>query len=934
MNMLFSSAAVVFLVIFPTVSSIRVAAIGPRELVNNDGDLPEYLEGFPRLSKVSSESFTCEFGRRGEVGQTNGFMNISVDEQHLRMNEIVCPRFPRSSSFSATYNILRQLEVYRTESYKYQFQPTPGGLGVHALSLTDPLQRVSTTHFMRATVEVFRHCEGVTHAIDPTKDINGPLNLPDVVLCDENAIRATRNLCKEAGSYMPPSPSPGSSRGSRSRSPSDTPSLKRRRKGGSNSGEDAGSNNTGVSHTIGAGGVVLETRDSIMEDSLTPQILLRMNSQLKSRLVQHRQDYSKLEKTSKQMEEELANASVLKNVWLRVAKAFDIEADEAQLLVSSDLIDEVIGQLRAHTGSAAVVRTSQLEAKADTEKDRADKLENELEDAQFEKNLLVKQVVRLRHQLNPDRMNIFNPEEGSAEEAAVPALARSERERRELMDEVDRLRTQLTMLSARESTSCTALQESLSAMKRDRDVWRDRAAKLETDHNSKIEHLQQKLNEAQRVANTCSGTMQERLMQAASEVGSLRAEVTKLKADCDASVAVNKAREERYKVMEEFFATYQADLDTRQQECRNLFDAEKEATVKTQKMEEERREDLRKIQRLEEERAVLKEQKQCRCAASNESLKSICHKMASSLVKTEVDLECKTSELERIEAALEIEQKHNAKLKERMANLRKQVDSVVKGVDDHKSEFSRLSQAAKVQELQNARVVDNYWDALRQKNESLGVIQRLTEERDALRNHVQVLENAHRQATGTTMQDAQLAQQSNNNNLAAMGQCRMQLETIVAEQKEKMESFKSTITMLKGVADKCQADCREKNKRILEVEKTNIRLTRQLEKARSSGNHNGESTGGGMSPSPAIDDKSQAMSIIQQEEIRAYRLKVKCSICQQNDKQVALQKCMHCFCRTCVNETMIQARNRKCPLCGQRFSESDVRTIHLLEVGE
>ncbi|KAF4696714.1 hypothetical protein FOZ60_015615 [Perkinsus olseni] len=689
---------------------------------------------------------------------------------------------------------------------------------------------------------------------------------------------------------MPPPLSPGSSRGSRSRSPSNTPSIKRRRRGGTSSSDDAGSasspnpatTNSGVTHTIGAGGVVIESRDSIMEDSLTPQILLRMNSQLKTRLIQHRQDYSKLEKTCKQMEEELANASVLKNVWLRVAKAFDIEADEAQLLVSSDLIDEhygrfggsrlllailrssigymkwlvmahrqVIGQLRSHAGSSAVVRSSKLEAKADTEKDRADKLENELEDAQFEKNLLVKQVVRLRHQLNPDRMNILNPEEGSAEEAAVPALARSERERRELMDEVDRLRTQLTMLSARESTSCTALQDSLSAMKRDRDVWRDRAAKLETDHNSKIEHLQQKLNDAQKIGNSCSDVMQERLMRAASEVGNLKAEVTKVK------------------------SRYQTDLDARQEESRNLHDAEKEATAKAQKMEEERREDMRKIERLEEERAVLKEQKQCRCVASNESLKSICHKMASSLVKTQVDLEYKTSELDRIQQLLDTEQKHNNKLKERMATLRKQVDTVVSGVDDHKSEFSRLSQAAKVQELQNARVVDNYWDALRQKNESLGIIQRLTEERDALRKHVQVLESAHRQATREP-------------------QCKrlswMQLETIVAEQKEKMESFKSTITMLKGVADKCQADCREKNKRILEVEKTNIRLTRQLEK----GLYNR------LRPGAGVDDKSQAMTIIEQEEIRAYRLKVKCSICQQNDKQVALQKCMHCFCRTCV----------------------------------
>lgn len=48
---------------------------------------------------------------------------------------------------------------------------------------------------------------------------------------------------------------------------------------------------------------------------------------------------------------------------------------------------QVIGQLRSQAGSFAVVKTSQLEAKADTEKERADKLENELEDVQCEKNV-------------------------------------------------------------------------------------------------------------------------------------------------------------------------------------------------------------------------------------------------------------------------------------------------------------------------------------------------------------------------------------------------------------------------------------------------------------------------------------------------------------------------------------------------------------------
>ena len=66
-------------------------------------------------------------------------------------------------------------------------------------------------------------------------------------------------------------------------------------------------------------------------------------------------------------------------------------------------------------------------------------------------------------------------------------------------------------------------------------------------------------------------------------------------------------------------------------------------------------------------------------------------------------------------------------------------------------------------------------------------------------------------------------------------------------------------------------------------------------------------------------------------QLEEYRKKVKCSLCGVRDKEVALSKCLHCFCRTCVDENLLQARNRKCPLCGLKFAgEMDVRPVHLV----
>ena len=68
-----------------------------------------------------------------------------------------------------------------------------------------------------------------------------------------------------------------------------------------------------------------------------------------------------------------------------------------------------------------------------------------------------------------------------------------------------------------------------------------------------------------------------------------------------------------------------------------------------------------------------------------------------------------------------------------------------------------------------------------------------------------------------------------------------------------------------------------------------------------------------------------------QLELDELKSKIRCSLCLLRNKAVALAPCLHCFCRECVDEKMLAARNRKCPLCMQRFSDAEVREIHFLK---
>mmetsp|Transcript_3480 Transcript_3480/g.6539 ORF Transcript_3480/g.6539 Transcript_3480/m.6539 type:complete len:119 (+) Transcript_3480:1934-2290(+) len=61
--------------------------------------------------------------------------------------------------------------------------------------------------------------------------------------------------------------------------------------------------------------------------------------------------------------------------------------------------------------------------------------------------------------------------------------------------------------------------------------------------------------------------------------------------------------------------------------------------------------------------------------------------------------------------------------------------------------------------------------------------------------------------------------------------------------------------------------------------------------------------------------------------IELYRTRLNCSIETDLQKEVMLQRCGHLFSQKAIND-LIATRNRKCPICGEKFGYDDVKTVY------
>jgi E3 ubiquitin-protein ligase BRE1 len=64
------------------------------------------------------------------------------------------------------------------------------------------------------------------------------------------------------------------------------------------------------------------------------------------------------------------------------------------------------------------------------------------------------------------------------------------------------------------------------------------------------------------------------------------------------------------------------------------------------------------------------------------------------------------------------------------------------------------------------------------------------------------------------------------------------------------------------------------------------------------------------------------------EDLEKCRKLLRCIACDQRYKDTVITKCMHVFCKDCV-DLRIKTRQRQCPACGEYFNANDVKRIYL-----
>lgn len=91
------------------------------------------------------------------------------------------------------------------------------------------------------------------------------------------------------------------------------------------------------------------------------------------------------------------------------------------------------------------------------------------------------------------------------------------------------------------------------------------------------------------------------------------------------------------------------------------------------------------------------------------------------------------------------------------------------------------------------------------------------------------------------------------------------------------------------------------------------------DKKNKNGNGNGNSTDENSSSSSHLNHEDSAMLEMTLGMLR-------CSVCKDRFKEVALTRCFHLFCKECIDENL-RNRQRKCPACGEKFGQDDVKSI-------
>lgn len=243
--------------------------------------------------------------------------------------------------------------------------------------------------------------------------------------------------------------------------------------------------------------------------------------------------------------------------------------------------------------------------------------------------------------------------------------------------------------------------------------------------------------------------------------------------------------------------------------------------------------------------------------------------------------------------------------------LMTELDEIAKSLSELQDKNAAFLVQTAEREKKNAKLVSERVKAahvqsmLRQKNELLGV--KLGVQGQAYQSQTRMLKRLEHQAT--SLKD-QLAKSEENN--ASMQQQLTELKNTEQLNMHMAIDYRGQLEESSQRLEQVQLDLAKQNKSNAALERENRDLREQTvalkRKQRSDVGHGD------------IEGLEAELSLL--------KARLRCSVCSHRDQNVIITKCCHTFCRECINENL-KVRLRKCPGCGVKFGEDDVKPIFI-----
>lgn len=79
--------------------------------------------------------------------------------------------------------------------------------------------------------------------------------------------------------------------------------------------------------------------------------------------------------------------------------------------------------------------------------------------------------------------------------------------------------------------------------------------------------------------------------------------------------------------------------------------------------------------------------------------------------------------------------------------------------------------------------------------------------------------------------------------------------------------------------------------------------------------------------SPTSASASSTSNAVDKDMLDLTLNMLRCFVCRDRFKNAVITRCYHLFCKECIDENL-KCRNRKCPACGEKFGQDDVKTVY------